>query len=390
MQQINIDELKPHPRNNEFFDDMTGEKWNEFLDSIKTRGVIEPIVITPEKVIVSGHQRVRACKELGIRSVMCDVHTYNNDDEILQDLLETNIRQRGNVGGSSKKVGMRLRELDRIYGIEHGGQYNNDDEILQDLLETNIRQRGNVGGSSKKVGMRLRELDRIYGIEHGGQRGNQYQEAKPNFSVLPQKTQEDLAKENNMSVDTYQNYKTLADMIPELDELEKTGIVTKSTALAIMKQLSEEEQEELISSMDTTKKITQKEVQKCIDKFKEEKNNPSYPSDYEQTQRELQNYKKDYEDLHRQFESKVEELQELRKQIEKMKETTPTEQYNQKLKDSTIFFCSKVAEFIEKVGGYVWLTEHLNELPEYERKSYISAINTVHIWSETMLDNINQ
>ena len=121
MQQINIDELKPHPRNNEFFDDMTGEKWNEFLDSIKTRGVIEPIVITPEKVIVSGHQRVRACKELGIRSVMCDVHTYNNDDEILQDLLETNIRQRGDVGGSSKKVGMRLRELDRIYGIEHGG-----------------------------------------------------------------------------------------------------------------------------------------------------------------------------------------------------------------------------------------------------------------------------
>lgn len=343
MQQININELKPHPRNNEFFDDMTGEKWNEFLDSIKTRGVIEPIVITPEKVIVSGHQRVRACKELGIRSVMCDVHTYNNDDEILQDLLETNIRQRGNVGGSSKKVGMRLRELDRIYGIEHGGD-----------------------------------------------RRKQLKEAKPKNSVLHTKKQEDLAKENNMSVDTYQNYKTLADMIPELDELEKTGIVTKSTALAIMKQLSEKEQEELISSMDTTKKITQKEVQKCIDKFKEEKNNPSYPSDYEKTQRELHNYKKDYEDLYRQFESKVEELQESRKQIEKMKETTPTEQYNQKLKDSTIFFCSKVAEFIEKVGGYVWLTEHLNELPEYERKSYISAINTVHIWSETMLNNINQ
>lgn len=38
---------------------------------------------------------MRACKELGIKTVMCDVHTYNNDDEILQDLLETNIRQRG-------------------------------------------------------------------------------------------------------------------------------------------------------------------------------------------------------------------------------------------------------------------------------------------------------
>ena len=95
MQQININELKPHPRNNDFFDDMIGEKWKEFKESVKKRGVIEPIVITPDKVIVSGHQRVRACKELGIKTVMCDVHTYNNEDEILQDLLETNIRQRG-------------------------------------------------------------------------------------------------------------------------------------------------------------------------------------------------------------------------------------------------------------------------------------------------------
>ena len=44
-----------------------------------------------------------------------------------------------------------------------------------------------------------------------------------------------------MSVDTYQNYKTLADMVPELSDLVDTGIVTKSTALAIMKQLSEED-----------------------------------------------------------------------------------------------------------------------------------------------------
>ena len=32
-----------------FFDDMNGEKWKEFLESIKIRGVIEPIVTTPEK-----------------------------------------------------------------------------------------------------------------------------------------------------------------------------------------------------------------------------------------------------------------------------------------------------------------------------------------------------
>ena len=188
MQQININELKPHPRNNDFFDDMIGEKWKEFIESIKIRGVIEPIVITPDKVIVSGHQRVRACKELGIKTAMCDVHTYNSEDEILQDLLETNIRQRGDVGGSAKKVGLRIKELERIYGIKNGGS-------------------------------------QFYGNQHGKV------EELPNNSEAP-KTQEQLAKEMGFSVDTLNNYKKLTEMIPELEELVDTGITTPTTALA--------------------------------------------------------------------------------------------------------------------------------------------------------------
>ena len=49
-----------------------------------------------------------------------------------------------------------------------------------------------------------------------------------------------------ISVDTLQNYKQLANMIPELSDLVDTGIVTKTTALSIMRNLSEQEQEELI------------------------------------------------------------------------------------------------------------------------------------------------
>lgn len=157
---------------------------------------------------MSGHQRVRACKELGISDVMCDVHTYDNDDQILQDLLETNIRQRGDVGGSAKKVGLRIKELERLYGIQNGGDR-----------------------KSKSV---------------------------PNNSDVIS-TQEQLAQQFGMSVDTLSNYKLLADMIPELSDLVDTGIVTKTTALAIMKQLSSEEQEDLISSMDLNGKISNKD-----------------------------------------------------------------------------------------------------------------------------------
>ena len=340
MQQININELKPHPRNNEFFDDMTGEKWSEFLESIRTSGVIEPIVVTTDMVIVSGHQRVRACKELGIPEIMCEIKTYKDEDSVIKDLLETNIRQRGDIGGSAKKVGRRIKELERMYEIQLGGN-----------------------------------------------RGNQYVVAEPNNSVLA--TQSDLAAKLGMSVDTLQNYKMLADMIPELEELMDTGIVSKTTALSMIKNLSEEEQESLIESLDTTKKITQREVQKYVDEIKRLKKDPQIPEDYESTKRELKGWKEDYRNLRSQFDEKVLELQDLRKQIETMKETTPTEQYNQKLKSSTIFFCSRVADFIEKTGGYVWLVDHLNELPDYERKSYINAVNAIYAWADNLLRNIN-
>ena len=107
--------------------------------------------------------------------------------------------------------------------------------LLRDLIETNIRRRGDVGGSTKQIGMRIKELERIYGIKQGGSGyyGNQYEELRNNFATP--KTQDDLAKEMNMSVRTLQNYKKLTEMIPELEDLVDTGIVSNTTALAIVR-----------------------------------------------------------------------------------------------------------------------------------------------------------
>ena len=333
MQQINIDELKSHPRNNEFFDDMTGEKWNEFLESIRTSGVIEPIVITTDMVIVSGHQRVRACKELGIPEIMCEIKTYKDEDSVIKDLLETNIRQRGDIGGSAKKVGRRIKELERLYGVREG---------------------------------RPEKLPKISAV-----------------------TQSDLATQLGISVDTLQNYKMLADMIPELEELMDTGIVSKSTALSMIRNLSEEEQESLIESLDTTKKITKREAEKYIEELKTLKENSQIPEDYESTKRELKGWKEDYKNLRNDFQNKVGEVQDLRNEIESMKNSTPEKQYSEKIKNSTLLFCNKVSTFIENVGGYIWLTDYINEIPELEREGYIRSIHRIKEWADTMETNIN-
>lgn len=221
MQQININELKPHPRNSEFFDDMTGDAWNAFKESISTSGIIEPIVVTQDMVIVSGHQRVRAAKELELSTIMVDIRKYENDDKVLKDLIETNIRQRGIGNPNPVKLGRCIKELERIYGIEHGGDRKTSSPKVSDL------------------------------------------------------NQSDIAEMIGVSVDTLNNYKKLTELIPELEDLVDTGILAPTTALALVKYMSPSEQEEFVRSMDVTKKITKGQVQQYIDKIKQlENDNP--------------------------------------------------------------------------------------------------------------------
>ena len=71
-----------------------------------------------------------------------------------------------------------------------------------------------------------------------------------------------------------------------------------------------------------------------------------------------------------------------------MESASSEEQFAKKLKDETIFFCSRVADVLQKNGGYIWITENINELPAYEKKSYIAAIDSIGAWYQTMKNNI--
>lgn len=314
MQEFDVNELKEHPRNQEFFDDISGDEWKDFLQSIKTSGVIEPIVITQNKVIVSGHQRVRACKELGIPTIMAEMRDYKDEDEILKALLETNLRQRGTVGGSVKQIGRRIMELERLYGIQHGGD-----------------RRSKVEKSPLK------------------------ESSQP-------KTQEELASMLGISLDTLKNYKTLTQMIPELEELVDTGIVSKSAALAVLKELDTNEQEQLISALDVTHRITGKEIQEAI-----------------------KDMKADYDDLEEQIKEKNEQITEKKQTIKDLQDQIASmnatqDERKKMIVDASLVFCSRADSFLRDVGGYVWLTDSIKELPEADQEVYRRAIDRLGEW----------
>ena len=379
MQQMKIEELIPHPRNSEFFDDMSGDKWEEFLESIKTSGVIEPIVITQDKVIVSGHQRVRACKELGIAEVLAEVKVYDDEDAILKDLLETNIRQRGTIGGSEKKQIARIDEMKRIYGIRNGSH------------------------GEKRV--ELSNSDDT-------------------------KTFDQILADEGTNRATYFRNKKIQSLLPEIQQFIQGGNISPTTAYKIIAKLTPEQQMELVKSLPVAQDFTQKQVQEYVDKLNEsqrqisaykskaeeaeslreriqvlqesiaemERREPEVktviqtvvPDDYESLKSDIQLLRNNNERITKEINSKRSELEGLKEKLFTIENASPQQQFSKKLKDDTIFFCSHVAEFLKTNGGYIWITDHLNELPEYERKSYIRAIDCIGAWYQNLRNNINE
>ena len=90
--QVDPRELKFHPAHR-LFSDMQGEDLVEMVKSIKTHGVVEPVVITPERVVISGRQRTLAAISAGLDKIDCRIANVDEDEaEML--LIVSNLRRR--------------------------------------------------------------------------------------------------------------------------------------------------------------------------------------------------------------------------------------------------------------------------------------------------------
>lgn len=377
-----MSELKPHPKNDYFFDDMSGDKWDEFVESVRTSGVIEPIVITQDKVIVSGHQRVRACKELEITSINAEVRIYDNEDVIIKDLLETNVRQRGEIGGSTVKLGRRIMELERLYGIRNGGD-------------------------RKSAGIRMNNV--LSDKEH------------PH-------TQEELAANLGIDVKTLRNAKRLVSLPSEIQDLVSDGNISASTASRLIARLSPAEQEQLAASLPAAERLTQTQVQEYIDALKEaqaklavseqEKENlqvelstqeaeyqkqlaamagqvktvtvTEYPDDYDELKQGVERIKTENKVLRSDHDKLTRRNDELTERIKMYENQTGVQDFDTQVKNDAVFFCSRCATFLTDIGGYAYLLDHIDKLPTNERNAYFKSMEAVYGWASNSIEFLNE
>lgn len=104
--------LKVHPRNTEFFDDISGKDYEDFKHSIQEEGIISEIIVAPDMTIISGHQRYKAAKELGIRMVPIRIREdLIDENKKLKVLLAANFGRNKNNESKQRKVAVEYVKL---------------------------------------------------------------------------------------------------------------------------------------------------------------------------------------------------------------------------------------------------------------------------------------
>ena len=119
MNLVDIHRLKPHPKNQEYFGDVQGEKYKEIKRSIEANGIRDPLKVLPDYTVIAGHQRLRIAAELGLAQVpvvVCDIPVV--DAEYL--LIADNEERRGSDEDPMRKAS-RAKFLKEYWGIKGRG-----------------------------------------------------------------------------------------------------------------------------------------------------------------------------------------------------------------------------------------------------------------------------
>jgi len=88
IQHIGLDQLKPHPRNEEIYG--CTESIADLVELIQLKGYVQPLTVKTDGTIVSGHRRWRALSALGWKFVPVIVRHFQTEDDELFVLVAEN------------------------------------------------------------------------------------------------------------------------------------------------------------------------------------------------------------------------------------------------------------------------------------------------------------
>ena len=193
--------------------------------------------------------------------------------------------------------------------------------------------------------------------------------------------------DNNSLAETLVNYEMLIEMIPELEDVVDTGMVTVDAAKAVFQELSEVNQIDFVESLDYVKRM----LQQRDSRIKEMENDIAAktvvetPADYIPLQKANRDMERQNEFLEARIRKLDKENGQLKRQIVELQRTQDPEQERlKKIYEVVQLFSGKKEVYLKEMDKYAWLLDDLQNIPEEDMEEYVRAIKVVKSWAVSM------
>ena len=193
--------------------------------------------------------------------------------------------------------------------------------------------------------------------------------------------------DNNIMAETLVNYNMLIELLPALEDVVDTGMVTVDAARAVFQELSPVRPEELITSLDCVKRM----LQQRDSRIKEMENDIAAktvvetPADYIPLQKE----KRDLESRNEFLEARIRKLDkengQLKRQLaELQRKQDPEQERLKKIHETVQLFSGKTEVYLKEMDKYAWLLDDLQNILEEDLEEYVRSIKAVKKWAVSM------
>lgn len=223
--ELNIDLLQPYSKHH--FNRPQGDEWDEFVSSIKSYGVLQPIIVRKANgiyEILAGHSRTEAAKEAGFDTVPAIITDADDID-------------------ASVLVGLTNKQREHISDIEWGWTYRETYELLK---RSAGRPKNDAGADDEK------------NSPHGG----------ANFAG--ERTDEILAEKYGVGKNTIYRKMRLTYLSPEMVDMYEKKKIKQAIAIELS-YLPEDTQKAIAALMEIEKVALTEDVVKTIREASEEK-----------------------------------------------------------------------------------------------------------------------
>lgn len=204
--------------------------------------------------------------------------------------------------------------------------------------------------------------------------GNQYTSASVHDSTEA-KTKTETVKEMGYGRE-YKDYQRMAqnpEVVQKVIEnaLASGEVVTKTAVMKEIKALKDH-----IRNLESREpEVIEREVM---------------PEDYKAVKTQLRSVTIDLKNEKEKRNQDLRRNMELQEEIDKLKGATKEGLDTENISQNVYYFCTLANNFIGNVGGLVWLTDRIADMPEKERELFIKAAHSFRDWAEAFNMNLER